>query len=399
MSEHSTQESMMPRASSIALSPLVLFGNEGTIGAFEVAIGNAGLAMAFFLVHAALTLLHNRHNYEKSSYEEPAWVCSRGTMQHLACSKSAAFLRFPSLSIKFALYLTPGVAWAVSTLMSSSTTSVVQVVAGSVVGIGWIVCFGVLLTAVVLHCWILDSEYGLTFRDFLDVQPFSPPVPRSIATVICSRRGQWGPSGRRAAFGSPIATSFLPEHMRWMWTISPLMSLLAVSLNTARPPRAARTQACDAIQSLLIVCFLAVALLFGSLRPHRSILRSFLSCFSAAHNALVVLLSMLARHQRLEQDTVLVVAAIGSYISMVLGIVVICIGFLEQRLLRQQVNDATKQLSNIPRAAIANEGVEHNSEAAQKNDNAVESARRDAALASLISFACQSYSGDSDLWL
>ncbi|CUG89860.1 GP46-like surface antigen, putative [Bodo saltans] len=243
MVQHSTQDSMMPRASSIALSPLVLFGDDSTIGAFEVAIGNAGLALAVFVVHAALTLLHNRHNYEKSSYEEPAWVCSRGAMQHLACSKSAAVLRFPSLSINFALYLTPGVAWAVSTLISSTTVSAMEVVAGSVVGIGWIACFGVLLAAVVLHCWILDSEYGLTFRDFLDVQPFSPPVPRSIATVICSRRGQWGPSGRRAAFGSPIATSFLPEHMRWMWAVSPLMSLVAVSLNTARPPQAARTEA------------------------------------------------------------------------------------------------------------------------------------------------------------
>ncbi|CUG78374.1 GP46-like surface antigen, putative, partial [Bodo saltans] len=357
--EHSTQDSVMPSASSIALSPLVLFGDEGTIGAFEVAIGNAGLAMAFFFVHAALTLLHNRHNYEKSSYEEPAWICSRRAIQHLACSKSAAVLRFPSLSINFALYLTPGVAWAVSTLMSSTTTSVVQIVAGSVVGIGWIACFGVLLNAVVLHCWILDSEFGLTFRDFLDVQPFSPPVPRSVAAVICSRRGQWGPSGRRSAFGSPIATSFFPEHMRWMWAVSPLMSLLAVSLNTARPPQAARTVACDAIQSILMVCFLAVAVLFGSLRPHRSILRSFLSCFSAAHNALVTLLGMLARYQRISQDAVLVVAAVGSYTSMLLGIVVVCIGFLEQRLLPRQVNDATEQLWSIPKVNIAHEGVEH----------------------------------------
>ncbi|CUG71913.1 GP46-like surface antigen, putative [Bodo saltans] len=397
--ELSTQDSVMPRASSIALSPLVLFGDEGTIGTFEVAIGNAGLAMAIFLVHAALTLLHNRHNYEKSSYEEPAWVCSRGAMQHLACSKNAAVLRFPSLSINFALYLTPGVAWAVSTLMSSTTTSVVQVVAGSVVGIAWIACFGVLLTAVVLHCWILDSEYGLTFRDFLDVQPFSPPVPRSIAAVICSRRGQWGPSGRRAAFGSPIATSFLPEHMWWIWAVSPLMSLVAVSLNTARPSQAARTEACDAIQSILIVCFLAVALLFGSLRPHRSMLRSFLSCFSAAHNGLVAVLGMLARHQLAEQDTVLVVAAIGSYTSMVLGVVVVCIGFLEQRLLRRQVNDATEQLWIIPKVTMAHEGVEHNSKDAQKNNIVVEIARRDAALARLIAFACQSHSGDADLWL
>ncbi|CUG89859.1 transmembrane protein, putative [Bodo saltans] len=371
-----------PRGLSVALSPLMLFGDEDTIGAFEVAVGNVGISAFLLLVHFTATSFYCHCNEGLSLR-----TALRGPDWKFACSKSAALLRFPSFSINFAVYLMPGVAWAVSTLLSSTTTRTLEVALGSAIGIGWLVCVGVLLVAVVLRRWILDREYGLTFCDFRNAHPFSPPIPRSIAAIICSRHGQWGPVGRRAAFGSPIATSFLPEHMRWMWAVSPLVSLLAVALNTAQPSQDQLVIACDAIQAILIVLFSAAALLFGWVLPHRSLLRSLLSCFSAAHNALVVLLGLLARHQRVEQDTVLVVAATGSYTSMVLGIVVVCIGFLEQRVLQRKTT---------VRSAPQSKNLLTDTTDARNHSGTIATMQREAALASLVAFACQAYNNEGE---
>ncbi|CUG71897.1 membrane-associated protein, putative [Bodo saltans] len=172
-----------------------------------------------------------------------------------------------------------------------------------------------------------------------------------------------------------------------MWAVGPLVSLIAVSLNGAQPAEDQLVAVCDVMQPILVALFAVTAILFGWLHPHRSLLRSFLSSFSSAHNALVTLLGMLARQQRVEQDTVLVVAAIGSYTSMVLGVVVVCIGFLEQRLL-QSKRATVRSTPQRTTLLIDTTG-------ARIHSGTIESMRRAAALASLVACACQTHNNES----
>ncbi|CUG71827.1 GP46-like surface antigen, putative [Bodo saltans] len=327
-----------PRASSLALSPLVLFGDEGTIGAFEVVVGNTGISVAIMFLHFMATRLLLYYHDDEERVNEVTH--SDSFLKRVACSTAGARLRFPSLSLKFVAFLMPGVVWAMSSLLSDADT-----MDAAVVGIGVVVVFGALGAFwyshhFVLHRWILASEeveekkgHGLLFVRFRNAGPFSPPIPKALASIICSRDGQWGPRDRRAAFGSPMASVFLPDHVRWIWMVSPGVSLIAVGLSTARPPTEHDGPACDAIQSVLVVLFLSTSLLFAWLRPHRSMLRSLLCSFSSAHNGLVVILAMLFRHHVVEQNVMFVAASGGAYVSLAVTILVLGIEILENRIL------------------------------------------------------------------
>jgi hypothetical protein len=320
-----------PRGSVAALTPLVLFANQASIEPLDVALGHVGLALTLLLLHFLATHVLRRVQ------NEVVPQFHTNIVQRVACSTAAARLRFPSLSLKLITFLMPGVVWAVSTLLSDSDSDTYHVCFGVTVGMMGVAAFGY-VCHYVLHEWILSQSSssdcgGLTFMRFSSAQPFSPPIPFFIANLVCSRHGQWGPQTRRAAFGSPMASTFLPQHVRWIWGVAPAISLIAVGLSTARPPQQHRGRVCDAVQALLFVLFLATAALFAWLRPHRAILRSLLCSFTMAHNAAVVLLTLLHRHEWIQQELILTVAAVGAYVALMFSVLLVVLELLESRLL------------------------------------------------------------------
>jgi hypothetical protein len=323
-----TDTTSTPRGSVAALTPLVLFADEASIEPLDIALGHVGLALTLLLLHFLATRVLCRIQNELV----PQFHAN--IVQRVACSTAAARLRFPSLSLKLITFLMPGVVWAVSTLLSDSDSDTYHVWFGVAVGMMGVAAFGY-VCYYILHEWILiqSSHCGLNFMRFRSPQPFSPPIPLSIAKLVCSRHGQWGPQTRRSAFGSPMASTFLPQHVRWIWGVAPAVSLIAVGLSTARPPQQHRGRACDAIQALLFVLFFATAALFAWLRPHRAILRSLLCSFTMAHNAAVVLLTLLHRHEWIQQESILTVAAVGAYVALMFSVLLVALELFETRLL------------------------------------------------------------------
>jgi hypothetical protein len=395
-----------PRAVSLALSPLVLFAGDDEIGAFEVAIGNVGIAMTVFLLHLTVTSAHHycrrrrRGNDDdedvtkQKGKEDNKDVTSIGYVHHIAVSASGSLLRFPSVSFKIALFLVPGVAWSVTMLVStvssaerghSTTLSSGEVISASVIGIAFIFALGVILQRVVLRQWVMSADHGIAFVAFSS-NVFSPPLPKVLASIACSR-GRWNPAERRSAFGSPVATPFMPWCVRWAWAVGPATSVLGVALSTAHPTGADASSVCDGLQSLLIALYCCVALLMARTMPHKSTLRSLLSIFTSLHTAAVVLCGLLCRHGHTTQTTALIVATAGAYVSLSGSILVVLIDLFESRVLRtsgKRATDGPEQHEKIgmpfmPGAKTLRKKTKKSGATAR---------RQDAGLRALVTLAC-----------
>ncbi|CUG57255.1 GP46-like surface antigen, putative [Bodo saltans] len=377
------QRSSVPRAASLALSPLVLIGD--SVGPFEVVIGNVALCIGMLFVQCTVVVVHHLRctDDDESQVAEKNGVSVNHkplshdrvlNVHHIACSPSGALFRFPSATLRLTAFLVAGIVWGVAQLLSSPDFftdngaeegnlddlfedaqgfDTITVLLGTCIGIVFLVCLGAILYVVVLHSWILDGAQGLQFEPFARVRgntnPFSPPFPSRVASVLCSREGQWAPIPRRAAFGSPIATPFMPWCLKWAWAIGPTTSLIAVALSTAAPPSRHRTRACDGIQAVLICLYIVTAAVFAKLLPHRSIMRSLLAAFSNTLNGAVVVLSLLCRYELVGRDSPFIVASVGGYMSLCGSVLMFVVDRLEQRVLQGQQGEQAASSANSRR--------------------------------------------------
>jgi hypothetical protein len=323
-----------PRAASMALSPLVIFADQDAVGPFEAVVFNVCLAIGTLLFHFTIAFFHDlwtsRTEDDIGSSQQKGEV-----FQRIACTPSGALLRFPNYSIKTIMFLAPGVSWSVAGLLSQSiggddSEPLTRVAGGCVMGLVFLCAIVVMLYRVVFLKWIKSPTAGLEFYRFGNL---SPPIPRRLASLVCSREGQWGPAGRRQAFGSPIATPFLPWCVRWAWAIGPLIAWAGIALSVVRPASSRRdvvTKACDALQGVQITMFGAGAIVFAWLLPHRTVLKSMLSSMCCVVNAAVLLLGTLCRGDYVSQSAVIIVATV---MSLVGSIVVLGFERYELRLL------------------------------------------------------------------
>ncbi|CUG87320.1 GPI-anchored surface protein, putative [Bodo saltans] len=372
--QHQEMEQVsVPRTASLALSPFVLIGD--SVGPFEVIVGNVALSIGALIVHCTVVVIHHllcadddksqmvELNDDASAQPKPPAHSNLLSAHRLACSPSGALFRFPSATFRFTAFLVAGIVWGVAQLLSSpgfftgngaeegkinddlfedaQGFDTITVLLGTCIGIVFLIGLGAILYVVVLQSWILDAAQGLHFESFSSVRgdnsnPFSPPFPPRVASVLCSREGQWGPIPRRAAFGSPIATPFMPWCFKWAWAIGPTTSLIAVALSTAKPPSTHRTRTCDGIQAVLICLHIIAAAVFAKLLPHRSIMRSLLAAFSNALNGAVVVLSLLCRYELVGRDSPIIVASVGGYMSLCGSVLMFVVDRVEQRVLQGQ---------------------------------------------------------------
>ncbi|CUG87322.1 GP46-like surface antigen, putative [Bodo saltans] len=371
---------------AVALSPLLLFNDDddvGVIGPFEVALGNVGISALILLLNFVGAALHGIHRQSKaakcSKFAADAIKQSPQifTFKGVAFSPSGAVCRFPSLGLKLVTFLVPGMAWAVAQLASSYlhsevlhqgndqlvTTTATELAVGVLV-VGVFLCaLAVFLKHVILDQWIeqqgpnKNKGGGLVFESFDDWNPFSPPIPRQLASIVCSRSGQWGPTDRRRAFGSPVANAYLPSCVRWAWAVSPAVSLMGVALSSARPASfSTAATVCDGLQAAQVIIFCGGAMAFAIMLPHRSILRSLLATFSGLTNTFVVLLGLLCRHRRVNVDVPLQVSAVGAYVSLIGSIALFSLDKFEARVLATtaRVDNRDKRRKQTERAQCGN---------------------------------------------
>jgi hypothetical protein len=251
----------------------------------------------------------------------------------LCLSTAAANLHFPSVSVCVALWLLPGVAWGVTQILSKSDQGAADY-SISALGIAVVVGLFMTLEFVVMRRLVLDKHFGLRFFSFRTRFPFSPPVPKFVARLCCSREGSWGPGDLRASFGSPMATSCLPQHVRWAWTIGPVVSTIVVVTNTLRAGDTSTR--CDALQVFQAALLATAAAVFLVLLPHGSVLQSLLCALGHILNCIVVLLGIMCRHELIDRDGVIAAALLGAYVSSLGSVILYFFRRMESRILARE---------------------------------------------------------------
>ncbi|CUG56784.1 membrane-associated protein, putative, partial [Bodo saltans] len=128
----------------------------------------------------------------------------------------------------------------------------------------------------------------------------------------------------------------LPRYSRWVWVVGPLVSMAVIILNTIEPwsdRNGSIDAACNGLQGAAIGTMSLTAMLYAILRPHRAILASSVVAFGHGHSALVSLLGLLSRHEVVSHTSMVTVAVVGAYISMIGKVTVFVVAMWEAKFL------------------------------------------------------------------
>ncbi|CUG88751.1 GP46-like surface antigen, putative [Bodo saltans] len=329
-------QSVLPASALVALAPL-LSAWTNDVGATAASImveTNIALTVGVMLLQGLCVGVGFLRRRRQADHKTPPMETN-----HIMLIAAFSGAHFPSVSIKVAMLFLPGVVWGCVRCMSMMLTDPSSIPTArlrgtSILGILFLLMVVLVIEFVVFRRWILNPSIGPVFLPFTNwyrlpssSETFSPPIPRQIADVLCSRLGEWGPERRRTSFGAPLVTTFLPKNARWVWSIGPTVSLFVVALSATL---ATSSTACNAMQLSTIAVLTLSALWFAVATPHRAIVVSMVMAVGLVHTALVHLLGMLCRYELVVRDTVLLVASIGSWVLTAMRICVMLVALWEQ---------------------------------------------------------------------
>ncbi|CUG86536.1 GP46-like surface antigen, putative [Bodo saltans] len=345
--------------SSLTLSPFT------ALGPAAMAFGNSALIVLIFVGHVSVAVVVTRRNSSEADNSsqmttgtEPKqnrWKSTKNSVGAyivqrwvaLCTSPQAIALRFPNLSVGGAMFLVPGLVRGFVVVFGDMNSTPLETIGAFLSTVVLLFYTSVILEWLIYRNLILlglqeiDSNGFATsaplhFEPYDSRHPFTPPVPKWLASVAFSRDGRWMPADKRNSFGK-LVSPLKPSFAHW-WLAIPLLNIFTTLLSSLPTTS---TLGCDALQGIITTASAAMSVALVAVRPHRALIVSIVAAASLIVVAVTSALGLACRHGLVSLDELLSVCSALSYVALVGKVYVALLPNLESHILQLSANVAS----------------------------------------------------------
>ncbi|CUG87398.1 GP46-like surface antigen, putative [Bodo saltans] len=319
---------------SLTTSPFAQLG-----GPEYVVFGNLGAMITVTVTHCAAVMIVRRKNGVSPVFARSRTTSALGEEKNAIVLSS---LRFPSVSIQFALFLVPGTLKA--TVASASAAALTtthppaETIAACVVGL-----LSVCALAVIFEVCVYRQRVLTIPLKFFSYKPQleETNVPKKVA-LLCLPSGYWGPQHCARQY-AVLVGGLRGRRFSHLWRLLPCANLM-IQLLSSLPGNTAA--GCNALLALCMFVAFATAVVWAALRPARTLMVGIMTVASLVAVAAVTGLGFLCRYQMTSENDILLAALAASCVGIASTIVSTAVGVAENVVFVPRVPPANLQSSN-----------------------------------------------------